>query len=265
MDPLIGASIISAGSNLLGGLFGKSQADKNIAMQKEFAQNGIRWRVADAEKAGIHPLYAMGAQVTPFSPVSVGDGGFAAAGQDLSRAYMATRTEPEKASAYQEASQALTLQNMELQNQLLASQIAKANQPGQVSFPSNNNMIPGQSQSGVVDLPHERVNHTAGVEPGAIADINYADTGAGYLPIPSKDIADRMEDNIVQQINHFVRNNILPNFGNYASARGLPAAPRGKEWVWDRIQQSYVLASKGERRARSAISGAMGPWAPFFR
>jgi hypothetical protein len=33
----------------------------NIAMQKEFAQQGIGWKVADAKKAGIHPLFALGA------------------------------------------------------------------------------------------------------------------------------------------------------------------------------------------------------------
>jgi hypothetical protein len=33
----------------------------NIAMQRQFAQEGIGWKVADAKKAGIHPLFALGA------------------------------------------------------------------------------------------------------------------------------------------------------------------------------------------------------------
>lgn len=44
-------------------------SEKNIAMQKEFAQNGIQWRVADAEKAGLSPLAAVGAAEPGYSPV----------------------------------------------------------------------------------------------------------------------------------------------------------------------------------------------------
>lgn len=62
---LIGGGI-SAGSNLLGGFLNNIWDDtdkinkENYNAQKEFAQNSIQWRVQDAEKAGIHPLYAMG-------------------------------------------------------------------------------------------------------------------------------------------------------------------------------------------------------------
>lgn len=50
-------AIATAGSSILGGLFGKSEASKNRAMQRNF----IQMRVADAKKAGIHPLAALGA------------------------------------------------------------------------------------------------------------------------------------------------------------------------------------------------------------
>lgn len=43
---------------VFGGLFGDK---KNRNFQREFAQNGISWKVADAKRAGIHPLYALGA------------------------------------------------------------------------------------------------------------------------------------------------------------------------------------------------------------
>lgn len=63
----LGAGLaLSAGANLLGGLMGsKSTKDanaQNYAMNKEFAQHGISWKVADAKRAGIHPLAAIGAQ-----------------------------------------------------------------------------------------------------------------------------------------------------------------------------------------------------------
>ena len=50
----------------------KAAAD-NIKHQKEFAQHGIRWKVKDAQEAGIHPLAAIGANTQSFAPVSVGD------------------------------------------------------------------------------------------------------------------------------------------------------------------------------------------------
>lgn len=47
---------------------------ENLKYQKEFAQHGISWRVDDARQAGLHPLAALGAQVTSFSPSFVGPG-----------------------------------------------------------------------------------------------------------------------------------------------------------------------------------------------
>lgn len=39
----------------------KSTNKSNVAMNYDFAQNSIQWKTEDAKKAGIHPLYAMGA------------------------------------------------------------------------------------------------------------------------------------------------------------------------------------------------------------
>ena len=36
--------------------------------QREFAQNSIQWRAADAKKAGVHPLAALGASTHSPSP-----------------------------------------------------------------------------------------------------------------------------------------------------------------------------------------------------
>lgn len=59
----------------IGSLFGgrgssgaKAAEARNLAAQKEFAQKGIRWRVADAKAAGLHPLYALGAAGAQHSP-----------------------------------------------------------------------------------------------------------------------------------------------------------------------------------------------------
>lgn len=155
-------NLISAGASIVGGLFGKSSADKaneqnmqiaqqNMAMQREFAQNGIRWKVDDAKAAGIHPVYAMGAPTTSFSPISFNSTGddsmskaLASAGQDVGAAINKTRTAPERATAYTQAAQALSLEKGALENEVLRSQLARIKQT---------NAPPGPSQAIVPNDP----------------------------------------------------------------------------------------------------------------
>lgn len=79
------------------------QADKNEALQREFAQNGIRWKVADAQAAGLSPLFAVGGSGAAFSPnaITVGssgsDGFGERMGQSISRAVQGQSTSVERA------------------------------------------------------------------------------------------------------------------------------------------------------------------------
>lgn len=140
--------LISGGLKLIGGLMGQDAADadrasrermaaQNIAMQREFAQQGIRWKVEDARAAGVHPLYALGASSHSFAPVSIGGSSgspmgaaLASMGQDVGRAVNAASTPTERVSMYAEQAAKLQLDNMALQNQLLASKLATTNQAG---------------------------------------------------------------------------------------------------------------------------------------
>lgn len=87
----IAGSLTDAAGSILGGSISdkRNQAyanqmwQKNYNAQKEFAQNSIQWRVQDAKKAGIHPLYAMG-QTPGYTP---SDSSFSSAyGEGVSRA-----------------------------------------------------------------------------------------------------------------------------------------------------------------------------------
>ena len=73
------AAVAIAGASLAGGILGqknqRKMQEKEIEAQREFAQHGIRWRVADAEAAGIHPLYAVNANTPTYTPTRVGTGG----------------------------------------------------------------------------------------------------------------------------------------------------------------------------------------------
>lgn len=98
------------GGAITGGIFGlaggalsnEANADavrRQIKYQREFAQHGIRWRVEDAKAAGLHPLYALGAQTPSYSPVMAQDSigpALADMGQNITRAVAAQQTKQER-------------------------------------------------------------------------------------------------------------------------------------------------------------------------
>lgn len=113
-------------------------ASQNDQMQRDFAQNGISWRIADAARNGISPLAALGAgepsaspampvlttpvsQASPYSsPLSAASAGLPDFSQNLSRA-LSTMQSPQ-----QKANDALDLSYKAKQNDLLDIQIANA-------------------------------------------------------------------------------------------------------------------------------------------
>jgi hypothetical protein len=107
---------------------GRNERKHNERLQREFAQNAISWRVADANRAGIHPLYALGAPTLSPS-VSVGGGVSSAAdmGQDISRALSAGMPREGQLSSFEQAIQDLQLKKYGLENELLAAQIRRIN------------------------------------------------------------------------------------------------------------------------------------------
>lgn len=232
------AAAIPALASIAGGLLGQDAAHDtmksneamfgaNQDMQREFAQSGIQWRVEDAKKAGIHPLAALGAQTHSFSPISMSQTpdnslgqGIAQAGQDLSRAYYATRS-PEARTA--QVAEGLKLENMQLQNDLLRSQVNRMNS-AQV----------GPGIPGVETVPNKITASRAGApsqEAGQVTDLGFAQTKTGLVPVPSKDVKERIEDNIIQEFMWALRNNIMPNLGG-------GDAP-SKDYGWNPINQEY--------------------------
>lgn len=94
--PLVMGALIGGAASLIGGSMASRSAEQqtqmNAELQKEFAQQGVRWRVEDAKKAGLHPLFALGAQTQGFAPGPVipDDYGITAAGQSLGNAVAAS-------------------------------------------------------------------------------------------------------------------------------------------------------------------------------
>lgn len=121
LDQLIkgAGALIDAGVNWA---WGEKQEDS----QHKFAHNAIQWKVKDAQKAGVHPLYALGAPTMSYSPVSIGGASnFSEVGQDISRAIGAGTPKAGQLSAYEAEVQRLNLQGMGLDNEYKAAQLAR--------------------------------------------------------------------------------------------------------------------------------------------
>lgn len=159
-------ALAGAAISTIGNLFGGSSASKateaanraNIAMQMAFAKNAIQWKTEDAKKAGIHPIYALGAPTMSPSVAIQADTGMADAmsrsGQDIGRAVEATMNAPDR--LYAKTAQALTLKRMGLENDILAQKLAAGNQPGIPPFPGGARYVPGlegQGQAQVLKDP----------------------------------------------------------------------------------------------------------------
>lgn len=192
-----------AGDILTGGLgklldvgVGYENRDKSYEMQERFAKSGIRWKVADAKAAGLHPLAALGATGASASPVTVGSD-FGSMGQDIHRAMQATRTAEERkeTNAVNAQLSSLAIERGRLENEWLRSRIARENSaqigpampsPVESGFRIVPNDIPANAGPG-----HEHL--TAGP---ATPGLTRVDMGPvlGTMNLLSKDATEQLED-----------------------------------------------------------------------
>lgn len=100
--PIVGP-LLSAGSNIAGGLISDSAnrqaAQQNENFQREYRADNIQSIVADAKKAGIHPLYGLGAPGSGGQPTRVGSElgkSIGQAGQDVGRAIGRSKSSEQK-------------------------------------------------------------------------------------------------------------------------------------------------------------------------
>lgn len=263
--------------------------DRQENFQREVGQHSVQWRVADAKAAGIHPLYALGASLPSFQGATpVGDFGsprpdLVSAGQDIGRAVEAYASGRQRMQARLDA---LQVERGELENQVLAAQLAKMTQPsnpvpfpdleqgvstlpvGWVSDPRRYadprvDVMPlGQSSGpfGVVEnKPAEMVTTLPG-RPGNQAGVNpdiawhRTDDGSWvYQPSEKMKIDDLGSSGSVQWL---MRNRVVPALP-WSPARPLPpqGPPKGSiGWLFNPMTGKFWPAYPG--------SGA--EWSPYF-
>lgn len=132
-------SILGAIGGLVGNIFGARSAAKTaeqqMRMQEHFAKNSVRWRVADAKRAGVGTLAALGMQPISYSPVSVGGQDWGSVGQNIGNSLDSVTSDQEKNSEFTQTMQQLQVQRLALENdvianQAIASRAALRTQPG---------------------------------------------------------------------------------------------------------------------------------------
>lgn len=235
-------------------------AREQFEWQKELAHHGLKYRMEDAKRAGVHPLFAVGGGAATAGPtVSVGtpappssDTGYgsgsdigsslARMGQGVERAINATATREDKElEAYNSKMRILTLENKMLENESIkaatASHYARLAQQSGPSMPN----AAVQTIHGPAEMkPPEIPTHAPGqphVESGPPSPgTRYAVQPNGALTvIPGKDL-NMDEFGSPGTGSHYWYNTILPFFSKAhrdASEPPLRHLPPGAHaWQW---------------------------------
>lgn len=247
-------------------------AREQMAMQKEFAQHGLRWKVDDAKAAGVHPLFAMGAATNSFTPVSSGQsfsptnyGDMSASlgqmGQGIERAIDAGRTKTERNERMNDAAsemQSLQLENAQLQNDYLRANIFRINSQLGPPMPSLSpgGGLTGQQPGVVTGLgPHEMkpvevdtskprdLGHSAGPPMPSVKWAVTAD-GRGLQAFPPKSLGVEDELGAPLMLDWYARNRLMPNVDpggrgpTLAEVRAIFPSATGA--VFSRTEQRWV-------------------------
>lgn len=247
----IGSAIGAVGS-IAGGLIGannaQSVAGMNYEAQKEFAQNGIRWKVEDAKRAGIHPLYALGASTQGYSPTSgyTGDFGISDAaahfGQGYERAQQAkmTKEERDKQDVRDAIQDMAALEDLNQKRRINDAQIRLANSEIFRNFALSTNalrktglppampgglggVIAGQGNSYATGQTTPEISSvvtsekgTPSVQAGSPPDVRFYRTiSGGRAPLPTEEAGDAMDAALGSGLQWSFRNNIIPWLANF--------------------------------------------------
>lgn len=269
----------SAGGSILGSLAGswltsysnEKAAERNEAFQREMAQNGLSWRVADAKRAGINPLVALGASTYNASPTHVGtdygDLGLGAAGQSISRAMSSKMTKEQR--EMHELNKKLL--EVKIEGQSIDNNNARNIGTGPpLPTPDYTGSAQDVVKNGVQVKPAEVITaKQRGVQAGNHALYTDAIDDNGYLwRVPSQDFADVLESSFPTWVRHNMAEGkkILKSWSQIISTperrskfanelrKVRPPSPRsGWEFRWDLNKAAWKLVQKEDGGTRTRI------------
>lgn len=281
------APIASAGlgalGNIAGGLLGGGgkgkQGDAERFAEKQLhtqMQKAVQWRVQDAREAGVHPLAALGAQVSASPATAVGgsSGGdrfdlgrsLGELGQSIVRAIGTKMSSEERDAA---TMRALELEEKGLSNEALRFQLQQMRNSvapppdhwsqyggvGPVSRPSPvtvQALNPASSAAGLVEMKKSEVVHNAegipGQEAGPSPENKWMRTARGWVAMPSP--AWNMDDmGAPGTVGWLLRNRLYPAIPYQAvksmvpprGPDGVSLLPKGaKGWLYDPITNEFT-------------------------
>lgn len=282
MDPSLIASGASLFGNIASGIFQHNENvanrsfsarlhAENIAMQKEFAKNGIRWRVEDAKNAGIHPLAALGASgamYTPSSTVGASNSDFSwlsEAGQNIGTAVGAVMTRKEKAAEklFNDRSRALSLANQAADLEYTKAKTQSLLQEQALSLadsiisrqPGSAKSIPSLGGTGQVDF--DRINLSKNdvpfpssselsVEAGHSPEFRLVKSPDGYAVIPGSVMEEAMENQVLGGLRHELRLLQAVLSGKLKPSNDLLQNYRENEWRYNPIDGVFREVGKNE-------------------
>lgn len=240
--------LLNFGAKLIGGFMGQNAqenanaanqalAQTQMAYQHEANTHGVRWRVADAIAAGLHPLAALG--MSPASGVSASVGrqepetamadAVGSMGQDISRAINATRTNDERIAAHNNKVRALTLERAELQNQYLRARIQREQQERNPPMPGDTGQV---DVSPAPDTSRSALNPA--LQAGSIPSVDFEEVAPGkYAPVPSKLSKERQEDDFIAETMWKFRHLLMPTFSSdWRQPPSHIKLKEGHQWHW---------------------------------
>lgn len=172
-------------------------ASLNVQLQHEAWTKQLQYRAADAIAAGIHPVFAMGAQpinvgtiaggINPVAPTNAMEG-FSQMGQDVGRAALAVMDHNERKAALAIQTRQLALQEMrqgaEIERTMAETELARsqaARLRGQVGppFPAFGQVSPGGGNTAQVVTGRQGVFEW---DPVKVATANPSDRGIAAGP-----------------------------------------------------------------------------------
>ena len=243
-------------ASLVGGLFNagaqriqrnreRRQAALNRSDQYYFANNAISMRAADARRAGIHPLAALGANTMSFNNVvgSTSNAGQAISetGQNIDRAVAAYQNKGERDLNLAIAAE--NLKTAKINNEIAETKLASDKQRLR------------QSQTPVIVKPVERIASDGSLnqEAGSHSQLSFINTGTGLRPVPSEINKERIEDDFIQQtvntVDMYASPIVAPHTSKPDPAKRLEAFPGSIDMEWNpyKLQWEPVYQLKRTR------------------
>jgi hypothetical protein len=209
---VLGGAALSGGGQIIGQNM-QTKADKAAAhnqaqLQREFAQHGIRWKVADAKAAGLHPLAALGANTISYKPQQTftqGNGvgkAMQTMGQGIQRAALQYQAARDRQMGE------IEIRNAKLQNLKLEKEIELMGQnPGGHRDPQNPTTNPPFVGDPPVNWtpisPEKNIQKQSGIEAGSEAAekmITHAD--GGHSLVMTEQLGESMEADTVSNWVH---------------------------------------------------------------